>query len=698
MKFSLALLSTVLGTAAAQAVTSKIAPSGAAPSGCATSYTGSFEVTVEAVKSANKAKRFIESRDTCGADGILVMTLNGGVLTDAKGRTGYIASNYQFQFDGPVQAGALYTAGFSLCGNNSLALGSSAVFYQCKSGDFWNLYDRWWAEQCEQVQIIAMPCGSGSGGSGSGNQGGDGQVVATAMVTTTVVKPLGDGQPQVLTTAMPVPMCQIGDGQVQAHTTPCAQVPAKPAVTSAVPVSQIHDGQIQIPPSAPAVTQIGDGQVQVPPASAPPATTAAPPAPAPPAPAPSKNASQSTLATVPAAPTQPAAGTTSPASVPTAGVARVELGSAAAVALGIVGAMMLERHRVSSTAAFRQNYTRDILACGRHVLPSCYPQQNPYPSQAGVCARAHNPPHFPDSHFPPSRQKSQPFPPTMAEYWKSTPKYWCKHCSIYVRDTKLERANHEATGKHQGAVKRALRDLHRGHEQAEREKERAKREIDRLNGVYAPRPGGPSSSSSSSAAPKASRQEQLEQLASLGVNIPEEMRSDLALAGEWKVTATRVVPDEAERDEADKAVAAASGVRKRELEKTEEEQEHEEAMKGLFKKQRRWGRDSRTAPGEGEGDDELDVLLSGGLLGVKKEAKKEDFEVKKEDGEPQGGSGAAPEIKRESVDEEEAPSAEGSKPVAETSHTPDVKAEEGQATDAPAVVFKKRKPKNVRQR
>lgn len=60
MKFSLALLSTVLGTAAAQAVTSKIAPSGAAPSGCATSYTGSFEVTVEAVKSANKAKRFIE--------------------------------------------------------------------------------------------------------------------------------------------------------------------------------------------------------------------------------------------------------------------------------------------------------------------------------------------------------------------------------------------------------------------------------------------------------------------------------------------------------------------------------------------------------------------------------------------------------------------------------------------------------------
>ena len=27
------------------------------------------------------------------------------------------------------------------------------------------------------------------------------------------------------------------------------------------------------------------------------------------------------------------------------------------------------------------------------------------------------------------------------------PKYWCKHCKTYVRDTKLEKANHEATPK-----------------------------------------------------------------------------------------------------------------------------------------------------------------------------------------------------------------------------------------------------------
>ena len=57
----------------------------------------------------------------------------------------YIAANYQFQFDNPPQAGAIYTTGFSLCANNTLALGGSAIWYQCLSGSFYNLYDRDWA-------------------------------------------------------------------------------------------------------------------------------------------------------------------------------------------------------------------------------------------------------------------------------------------------------------------------------------------------------------------------------------------------------------------------------------------------------------------------------------------------------------------------------------------------------------------------
>lgn len=136
-------------------------------------------------------------------------SLQDGILNDAQGRTGYIASNYQFQFDDPAQAGAIYTAGFSACGNGSLALGGSAVWYECLSGDFYNLYDRTWAAQCEPVEIVLMECGSSS-------ESTDGQVVGTNVVTTTVVSVLSDGQPQVKTTTTGVPLCevsQIADGK-----------------------------------------------------------------------------------------------------------------------------------------------------------------------------------------------------------------------------------------------------------------------------------------------------------------------------------------------------------------------------------------------------------------------------------------------------------------------------------------------------
>jgi len=93
---------------------------------------------------------------SCASPGELEITLDNGILKDAKGRTGYIASNFQFQFDGPPQAGAIYTAGFSFCANQSLALGGSNVFYQCLSGSFYNLYDRKWAAQCYPITISTL--------------------------------------------------------------------------------------------------------------------------------------------------------------------------------------------------------------------------------------------------------------------------------------------------------------------------------------------------------------------------------------------------------------------------------------------------------------------------------------------------------------------------------------------------------------
>ncbi|KAK4184105.1 hypothetical protein QBC35DRAFT_67786 [Podospora australis] len=252
----LAFLSTAVGLVASQAVTEKIAPAAtpSADAGCRSDIDGKFEIAV--VDLNNKAKRdelTLQKRATCSDNGVLLSELHDGVITDSAGRTGYIAANYQFQFDKPPQAGAIYTAGFYQCANGSLALGDSAVFYQCRSGDFYNLYDRWWAEQCSPVEILVLPCG------GEEVAVPEGRTIGSDIVTTTIVKPLSDGQPQVITTTVPIAICQIGDGQVQGHTTPCAALTTPPASgenVSVPPVSQLSDGQIQ-------VTQLSDGQIQV---------------------------------------------------------------------------------------------------------------------------------------------------------------------------------------------------------------------------------------------------------------------------------------------------------------------------------------------------------------------------------------------------------------------------------------------------
>jgi hypothetical protein len=224
--------------------------------------------------------------------------------------------------------------------------------------------------------------------------------------------------------------------------------------------------------------------------------------------------------------------------------------------------------------------------------------------------------------------------------------------------------------------------------------------VERLNGVVSgARPAGSNSfrtPGSSSSGPggagdgKDERQRQLEQLAELGVNIPTQLRPELALAGEWNVVSTRVVKSPSEEDGKGKAVGV-----KRERVQTEEEKEEEDALKGLFKKPKKWGRDSRVAP---EVDGELEELLAGPLVRPKKEAdvKEEEDGVKKEegDGEAPAVEGevkyAPPLVKEESVGG-----------VVLPADVPPPEQEEerkGEDDAAPAVVFKKRKPKNVRQK
>lgn len=209
----------------------------------------------------------------------------------------------------------------------------------------------------------------------------------------------------------------------------------------------------------------------------------------------------------------------------------------------------------------------------------------------------------------------------MSEYWKSTPKYWCKFCSTYVRDTPLEKRNHEATGKHQGSVQRSLRTIHKDHDIAEREKAKAKAEVDRLNGVVTGQPTsakdtgrriGESERTVVKETQKATaedRKRQMQQLAQMGIGVPEDFRKDMAMAGEWSTVSTRVV--QSDGDVKPDPASLSIGVRKR---KMEGDVEDEEALSTVTKR-KGWGEDVRVYPGgatESTGETDIEALLNAG--------------------------------------------------------------------------------------
>ncbi|ODV82879.1 hypothetical protein CANARDRAFT_10170 [[Candida] arabinofermentans NRRL YB-2248] len=81
---------------------------------------------------------------------ILSMVLEDGVLYDSQDRIGSIFSNNQFQFDDPTpQSGAVSEDGY-------LALGDQVEFYECLSGDFYNLYNSPIAVYCLPIQFRAI--------------------------------------------------------------------------------------------------------------------------------------------------------------------------------------------------------------------------------------------------------------------------------------------------------------------------------------------------------------------------------------------------------------------------------------------------------------------------------------------------------------------------------------------------------------
>ncbi|KAF2479084.1 hypothetical protein BDY17DRAFT_313666 [Neohortaea acidophila] len=254
------IASALVATAAAGGVSSAISPTAAAPASCSSNYPGMFQIQDTLL--AGGSKRSLEARDTP-----LTIMLSNGILKDSVGRTGYLASNMQFQFDDPPQAGAIYTAGFTICSNGSLALGDDAIWWSCLSGSFSNIYYESQGGQCKEVTLQAIPYG------GSATTAPPASGPTTAAAPCTEYK---DGQPQCTptTAAPPPPMCtEYKDGQPQ-----CSAVTAAPACTeykdgqpqcsavTAAPAvcSEYKDGQPQCSATtaAPACTEYKDGQPQ----------------------------------------------------------------------------------------------------------------------------------------------------------------------------------------------------------------------------------------------------------------------------------------------------------------------------------------------------------------------------------------------------------------------------------------------------
>ncbi|KAL9003740.1 MAG: hypothetical protein Q9188_003404 [Gyalolechia gomerana] len=142
--------------AVAALATFAVAVSAQNPEGCSSDFDGTFVIQPRNISNAPGQFDKRQSRTVCGATPIV--TLEGGVLTDQDGRTGSIVANSQFQFDDPVQQDALFTSGFSICQNNSLAIDGSTIFYQCLSGTFYNLYQQRQGAQCNEIYINTIAC------------------------------------------------------------------------------------------------------------------------------------------------------------------------------------------------------------------------------------------------------------------------------------------------------------------------------------------------------------------------------------------------------------------------------------------------------------------------------------------------------------------------------------------------------------
>jgi len=195
----------------------------------------------------------------------------------------------------------------------------------------------------------------------------------------------------------------------------------------------------------------------------------------------------------------------------------------------------------------------------------------------------------------------------------------------------------------------------------------------------------------------ADRKKQLQQLAEMGVAVPDDFRKEMAIAGDWQVTYQRAIYDTPKKEEEEdvKPDRLAIGVRKRKFEGQEEEEEAGETVI-----RRGWGSTTRAYPGAIDEAHDLDVLFNSTRALKRGDQALGDTKsrsplphVDEADEATHHRATEAPSIKREET--LDTPALPDAVPAHDDTEAAPIKSE--QDAQEPGVVFKKRKAKPLRQ-
>ncbi|KAG4306104.1 hypothetical protein PORY_000092 [Pneumocystis oryctolagi] len=133
----------------------------------------------------------------------------------------------------------------------------------------------------------------------------------------------------------------------------------------------------------------------------------------------------------------------------------------------------------------------------------------------------------------------------MTDVWKSVGNYWCKYCKTFVRNDAFTRKKHEASDRHQGSLKRFLRDLDKKNEKEERERKATQKELDRIASVT-----GLSTRSFSTIPPKKTAntiQKSKPVIRKTVKESPIDIRATVGIPGPWEVVSTSEVKKDANK-------------------------------------------------------------------------------------------------------------------------------------------------------